>query len=234
MRMRVLLILLVIGLLPALPAQAWWGEKETQDSEKTAVAESKSGTRRYHLNIPDKATEKELLDLFRARRFLDEDVRVLTRLTEHRKKRSASLDKNLKEEFSILPEIRYEYDSDKMIIYKLESESDKSARDKNKSGTKANKSVKRVQPSKKRSLHMKLKNEAEVRRFLGLNGSKSRTGQEIQVFQSTMREHQNKLKKVNDLLANKFELKSGRFYDYDEKTMSLYEITRPQQKSPPK
>ena len=233
MRMRVLLILLVIGLVSALPAQAWW-DKKKQDSEKTATSESKPVTRRYHLSIPDKKTEKELRGLFRARRLLSEDIRVLSRLTEDRKKRFASMEKSLKEEFSILPEIRYEYDSDKKIIYKLVPESDKPALNKSKSGTQPDKSIEKGQGPRKRSMHMKLKSEEQARRFLGLIGSKRRAGQEIQVFQFTLGEQQNKLKRVNDLLAKKFSLKSGRFYDYDEKTMKLYEITRPRQQIPRK
>jgi hypothetical protein len=121
-----------------------------------------------------------------------------------------------------------------MIIYKFVPKSDKSGRDKNNSGTQPKENVKKRQPSKKRSLHMKLKNAEQARRFLGLNGSKRLTGRQIQVFQATMREQQNKLKKLNDLLATKFSLKSGRFYDYDEKAMKLYEITPPSQQSPRK
>lgn len=226
-RMRVLLILLVIGLVPVFPAQAWWGDKENKDSENKPAAESQAVTRRYHLSIPDKATEKELLDLFRSRRLLEGDVRVLTRLIEHRKERLANLEKNLKEEFSILPDMQYEYDADKMTIYKLELD------DKTKTGKQGKKGAKNVQSSRKRSVHMKLKNEEQAKRFLRLNASKRWRGRQVRVLQATMREQQNTLKKANDLLASKFSLKPGRFYDYDEKTMKLYEIIPAKKENPP-
>jgi hypothetical protein len=226
-RVRVLLILLVIGLLPVFPALAFWGDKENKDSENKPAAESQAATRRYHLSIPDKATEKELLDLFRSRRLLDEDVRVLTRLIEQRKARLANLEKNLKEEFSILPDTQYEYDADKMTIYKLASDG------KTKSGTQAKEGTKNTQSSRKRTVHMKLKDEKQAKRFLGLNGSKRWRGREVRVLEATMREQQNNLKKANDLLASKFSLKAGRFYDYDEKTMKLYEIIPAKKENPP-
>ena len=90
MKLRALVILVVIGLLAAMSAQAW-SEQKNQDSGKAAA------TRRYHLSIPDKETEKELLGLLKSRRFLVEDVRVLTRLIQDRKKRFESLGKSLKE-----------------------------------------------------------------------------------------------------------------------------------------
>lgn len=234
----------VIGSWMLAPAYAIWpfdSDKKASSDEPAhkLPATEKSGTRRYHLHIPDKDTEKELLDLFRAQRMESESVRVLNRLDQDRRSRLASLESLLGKEFGIDPKVQYEFEQSEQTIYRMAMTPPstnavvKSAAVA--SGTNAAPVVAAAKTDttrKRAGVHRKLKDQKEVQRFLDLSMAKRRTIQEIQTLGMVFKEEQTKLEKVSNLLSTKFAMKPGKYYDYDRQTMRLYEVDLPQAQTP--
>ena len=60
---------------------------------------------RYHLHIPDEKTEEELVEAFKDKKNLRDEVRVLKRLDKQKRKQYVKLQENLQQIFQIVAKI---------------------------------------------------------------------------------------------------------------------------------
>ncbi len=218
-------------------AQAGWFDFDKKEDKKKPAApamQQNSAIKRYHLTVPDKKTERELMGLIQGRRVLTEDIRVLRRMVQDRKARFAALQKQLKDKYGILPEERYEYDPDNKALLKIiVPKADKKPADPAKADKAELKEVdvdNAVEPKEAKQAELKKEpfrkfTEEEAKNFIEIQTAKSRRGQEIMVFQRTMMEEEVQLKKTSELMSKRFAMKEGKYYDYDAKEMKLYELT---------
>lgn len=210
-------------------APAWWFDSKKDD--KSAPTESQPGERKmlrqYLLHVPDKKTEKELLSLFDSQRRLNEDLRVLNRVYEERKDQYGAIQKGLMDDFGVLPETRYHYDDAKMTLFEIAPRVRTVAVQTNAAAVAKEPAGEAGDPPAgfEQKKHREIKTKDEERRLVGLINSKKRIHDELRALQILIGEKQQSLKNVSDLLNSKFSLKPGRFYDYDPKTMKLYELT---------
>ena len=209
-----LLLIVAVSSCTAPAFAGLFGSKGTNDA---AASGEVRGNRRYILQLPDKKTEKELLDLFQAKKLLGEDVAILTRLEKQRQAKLDSLQDLLQNEYAIERDIRYTYERSENAIYALTFPA---------GSAKSNAAPEKV-------LHKKLDRADDGARFLNLMKAKDNALTESQVLAVIGREKLDEMKKVDDLLSQKFTLKPGHFYNYDDKSMTLYEMMSPSPKGPP-
>lgn len=201
--MKKLCILLALSALLSLPASAGWFGKSDEPKAPAAPA-----NRKYVLQVPDKKTEKELLDLFQAKGILTEDVTVLLRLEKQRVAKLDAVNGILREQFAVEPDLKYAYDAGENAVYALTFKE----------------GVAEGKAAPERVLHRMFDKAEDGLKFVKLMEAKDNAATEAKVFAIVGRERMEELKKVDDLLKNKFNLKTGRLYNYDDKTMTLYEI----------
>lgn len=200
---KALFPLLAAVLVPFACAAGIFGSK----AEEPAAGQPKA-IRKYVLQVPDKKTEKELLDLMRSKNWLTEDVIVLDRLLAERKAKYDNLQGSLQQQYTVERDLQYDYDPSTRSIYALAMPAP---------GAAATAKTERV-------LHKQLKNDKDGQRFQGLYRAREDAVIEIRVLQVIRQERQRELLRVDGLLKSKFQMKTGRFYSYDDKNMVLYEV----------
>lgn len=163
--------------------------------------------RKYLLQVPDKKTEKELLDLMRSKKWLTEDLMVLDRILGQRKAKHDALQGSLGQQYAIERDLKYDYDPASKSIYAMALPAGGVTTDKS-----------------ERVLYKQLKTDQEGQRFQSLYRACEDTSVELRVLQVVARERQQELGRVDGLLKSKFSMKMGRFYNYDDKAMILYEM----------
>lgn len=218
--MKYLSVLVLLGLAFFLPGttQAWpfFGGDKKEAEEGPAT----NATKRYHLLIPDKAAEKELLQLFNAKRVVAAQLQALTLLIEEKRQETKRFDGQLAKAFSVSETGNYRYDPKTRTIY------EQVPKDGGVSATNAAGSAAGMETTVvfEQRVHMQLKDDEQVRQFAGLAAGKRVTQEEIQVFNRVSREKQVEMDQLDKLLKDKFSVSRDRNYWYDVKTMRLYEI----------
>ena len=213
----------------------WPFGSSSSSSRKSEQASHVSGekdavTKKFHMLIPDKKTEQELLRLFTLKRMLDEDIRVLRRLLNDRKAKLDKYQENMRKEFLIVPEAQYEYDDRDRTIYRIDVESNGKGQTNVTSRTglagTEDKRDSSVELKKKRVFHKKL-TEDEEKRFGELVVGRRQLLEQVRALESLLVEQERSLENTTKVLTKTYSLKEGCYYDYDAKTMTLYEIIPP-------
>lgn len=217
--MNPLPLLALRGFLLFLPlaAQAWpffGGDKKESETVSTTNA-----TKRYHLLVPDKAAEKELLQLFNVKRVVAAQLQVLTLLTEEKRREMRKFDDDLARNFSVNDKGSYRFDPKTLTIYEQAPKVSADATNAAALGSGMDSSV-----AMEQRVHMKLKDEAQARQFATLAAAKRITAEELAVFDRVSREKQVEMDRLDRTLKEKFSVSRDRNYWYDTKTMRLYEI----------
>lgn len=214
---RALLVMAVAAVfLAGMTARAsWFGRK----SKESGAATSGEATRRYHLHVPDKATEQELLRLFSWKRTVAAQLLVLQQLANEKQQELASFTKGLEDKFSIGADRNYRFETKTRTIYELVP----------KAGA-ATGQVDTAEPYDQK-VHQELKSEDQVRQYVQLAAGRKLAIEEMRVFQAVLVEKQAELNRVDQALGEKFSISRDRNYEYDSKTMRLYEIVAPEKKS---
>jgi hypothetical protein len=210
------LVLGVVAIfLSAATARAGWFNRK--DKQEGAGGEAGS-TRRYHLHVPDKNTEQELLRLFSWKRTVTVQLQVLQQLASEKQQELATFSKGLKDKFSIEPDRNYDYDSQARTLYEMVP---RAAGATNQAG------------SFDRKTHLELKGEDQVRQYIQLASGRKLAFEEMRVFQAVLVEKQAEMNRVDQTLSEKFSVSRERNYEYDPKTRRLYELVAPEKKSAP-
>lgn len=210
------LILAIATAGPMTPiARAGWFSGRGKASADTVSVET---GRRYHLHVPDKATETELLRLFAWKRTVTTQLQVLQQLASEKQQELATFSKGLTDKFSIDTSRNYHYDPASRTIYELVP----------RAGAAANEAE-----SFDRKLHRELKTEEEARQYMQLAAGRKLALEEMRVFQAVVVEKQAEMNRVDQALSEKFSVSRERNYEYDPKTMRLYELVVPEKKSAP-
>jgi hypothetical protein len=213
-----------------LVGQAWpWSDddkKEETDSPATNI------TKRYHLLVPDKASEKEVLQLFSAKRAVGEESRVLSMLIEEKRREMARFDGELMKTFRVTDKGSYRFDPKTKTLYEQVPKA---------GGTTTTNATDSASPGGglettmvfEQRVHMQLKDDDQVKHFAGLAAGKRLTTEELQVFSRVFREKQVEMDRLDKTLKEKYSVSRDRSYWYDTKTMRLYEIVTPPRRGAP-
>lgn len=175
-------------------------------------------TKRLHLTITDKADEKTLLQLFTAKNGAMEEIRVIRRMGGEKNQEMAQLNQALQGAFQMDPAKNYRYDASAKTIYELVTKPGVNL------ATNAALDEESVEKLFDKKLHRQLATEDEVKQFARLAAAKKMTADQIQSFQLSLREKQMELARIEKTLSEKFSMVSDRNYQYDTRTMKLYEL----------
>jgi hypothetical protein len=184
--------------------------------------ESGSMVRREHLKVRDKDEEAELLRLMRARRIVEEDVRVIQRLLREKELQQDRAESNLLREFDVEPEHVYWYETAAKTLHRLSPVETNAAPAEGK--------------AEERILHTdvpegfeidssyQFHDDQEVQRFAGLAAARQLTAQQQTLLRLLLREKIMTLSAVVKDLQEKFSMSRDRTYEYDVEERMLYEI----------
>lgn len=222
------LVLCGLVMLP-LVGQAWpWSDEaktESPDSPSTNI------TRRYHLLVPDKASEKEVLQLFAAKRAIGEELRVLSMLNEEKRREMARFDGELTTLYGVTDKGSYRFDPKTKTLYEQVPKGGGTTT--NATASANPEGVLETTMVFEQRVHLQLKDDAQVKQFAGLAAGKRLTAEELQVFSRVSREKQVEMDQLDKTLKDKYSVSRDRSYWYDTKTMRLYEILTPPRRGAP-
>jgi hypothetical protein len=218
------LVLLGLVMLP-LVGQAWpWSDEEKTNEQPDPAT---NVTRRYHLLVPDKASEKELMQLFSAKRVLGEELRVLGMLTEEKRREMAKFDNELRKTFGVTDKGNYRFDPKTKTIYEQVPKAGGTSTTTNTTDAANPEGALETTMVFEQRVHMQLKDDAQVKLFAGMAAGKRLTVEELQVFNRVLKEKQVEMDRLDKTLKDKYSVSRDRNYWYDTKTMRLYEIVTP-------
>ncbi len=192
-------------------ATRWWKRPFRRSAEKAPKARVVAQARdlRYHMRIPDKTFEREMLDLFAMRRKNLEQMVFLKELAAEKNQALAELNKRQFESFSMKPDVMYEYDTTNRAIYVLGPVAARR-------GTAA--------ADAKRKLHLQFVKEDQVRLFVTLNTAKNLVLEQIRMLGLMQMEKQAEADRISEALEARFAVRSDRNYLYEPQTMRLNEL----------
>lgn len=172
--------------------------KSKQEDEKP------QSRRKYHMIIPDRETEERLMSLLQRQRLLNEDIKVLNRLISIRIPMLEKIDTVLSSEFYTEGEGKYTLNTENMTIYVIDQETGE------------------------KKEHVKLTDPQRVQRFEELYEQQLKLRIELKVLDRVRREQQRVNEQTKRVLYDEFSIDPERYYFYDNKQMTLYEIEKPQ------
>lgn len=225
MKRRFRWMLYAIVLVPlAVNAFPFFGGDKKGD--ETAAPASTNVTKRYHLLVPDKASEKELLQLFAAKRAIADELRVLGMLQEEKRREIRKFDDALSKNFSVNEKGNYRFDPKTKTLYEQVPKAGGMTTTNTAAAANAEGKIETTMVFEQK-VHMQLKDDEQVRQFAGLAAGKRLTAEELQVFNRVLREKQVEMDRLDKALKDKYSMSRDRNYWYDTKTMRLYEIVPP-------
>ena len=193
-----------------------WG---SDDKDASANAASPTNaTRRYHMRIPDQATEKELLTLFAQKRATSETFLVMRNLTQEKSSELARFEKDLQDKYGMKTDSNYSFDQDKMTLYEVTFKAPAAP-----DPTPAGEAATATQQAEKK-VYRQFKDADEAKQLALLMTGKKLTLEELRVFNLVIREKQMEMDRLNTVLSDKFSMSRDRDYQYEPATMRLYEI----------
>lgn len=196
-----------------LEARAGWFGFGTDDTP-APPATNTNVSRRYHMLVPDRAMEKELLTLFGQKRGIAETILVMRSLTAEKTQEIARFDKELLEKFGMKADLNYSFDPKAMTISEVTFKAPPANGEAAPAG----------EPQINKKLHRQVKDADEAKALAIAMTAKKLTLDELRVFAMVIKEKQLEIERVNNVLAQKFSMSRDRDYQYDANTMRLYEI----------
>jgi hypothetical protein len=215
--MRNRMLAMVVLLIPALTWAGWFGGDKTESKPATTAQ-----ARRYVLKVPNKASERDLVQLIGFKQNLIEEMIVMARLTEEKQTQLQEFQKALLGAFEMNPVTNYQYDPKTKTIYELSPSASGAATSPPPRGATT------LPPAGfTRRLHLQLTTDQQIQQFLRMTAGKKLVQDEMKVFASVIREKQVQLESVGNLLSQKFAISKDRNYEYDPTTMRLYDLGAP-------
>ena len=219
-----LLVLSGLVMLPMIGQASWFGGGNKK--EEASEASPTNVTKRYHLLIPNKASEKELLQLFSVKRALSDELRVLSMLTEEKRREAAKFDAELQKTFGVSDKGNYRFDPKTRTLYEQVQKEGGVTTTNVATAAGAGGTLETTMVFEQR-VHMQLKDDTQVKQFASLAAGKRITMEELQVFGRVTREKQVEMDRLDEVLKDKYSVSRDRNYWYDNKTLRLYELVMP-------
>lgn len=207
-RLHIPILVAACLLTAALPSRALLGFGKDDEGER-----EERGSRRYVLRVPDRKAEKDLLDLLGARKRILEDMVVLRRLVAEKKGELDQFRRGLVGLFGFRPDGSYDYDPATRTLYEV------------------TRSASNAPPEKTKM--KELRSDEEARQLLRLLAGQRVALEEVRVFEAVAREKAAELERVERVLSGRFSMVRGRNYEYDPKTMRLFDVTPAPSNAPP-
>ncbi|MFH0908677.1 MAG: hypothetical protein V1929_07940 [bacterium] len=214
-------------LLFAVGADAGWFSGSKDKTQRNVVmppnqtgkaqptsASGRALMRRAHLHFDDAKAEQEFLAITSAKRRVQEDFQVITRLLQEKNLEVEKFTRDLESEFNINPDANYHYDDDAATIYEL-------TRNASVAGD-----AETLDPEKDfdRKEHLKLDTEDRKTRFLRLVASKKLSSDEINILRLLQNEKEIEASNIQQQLVARYAITSDREYRYEKSTRTLYEL----------
>jgi hypothetical protein len=201
-----------------LPPKDAKAKAQPAKAEAAAQGGSNASTqmvRRAHLHFDDAAAEDDFLRYSGARRRVQEDLTVITRLMQEKKMELERFSNDLSLEFAISPEGNYQYDDQTDVIYELVRKP---------SADGATNAVADFEKDFDKQEHMKLDDQEKRTRFLRLVASKKLSGEELQILQLLQNEKDIEATTLQQQLVARYAISNDREYRYERSTRTLYEL----------
>ena len=214
--------LLGLGLAGTGAQAGLFGGKEPE--KPAATASPTNVSKRYFLRIQDKATEKELLDLFKDKAIVESEIRAMRMIGEEKKQELGLIDKNLFEQFAMKSDAQYHYDPDTKTVYLLVPKS--GAGGTNHAAAASMNSLSNYE----QRVHFQFKSDDQIRTFARLAQRKLLIQQVGGTLGYLLQEKGEQLDRIASMLSEKFAMSRDREYEYDTKSMCLFEVIRVPQK----
>lgn len=156
------------------------------------------------MRLPDKEQERELLGHFARKQSCMQQIAVMEQLMAEKQLELAEFNKRQEREFSMKADALYEYDAASRTIFALPSQGRAS-----------------------RTLHLQLVNDTQAARFAALNAGKQLVLDGLRVLNLLVAEKRMEIGRVDEQLKTRFSIRTDRNYQYEPKTMRLYELPLP-------
>ena len=233
----VLLAVTMVAALSVLQADAgWFGgskEKKKEDvvmppkqagkapaAKAPAPVENATNTagralmRRAHVHFDDAKAEQEFLALTSAKRRVQEDHQVVTRLMQEKTMEAEKFTRDLETEFGIDASVNYNYDDETKTIYELVK----------KASVPADAVTLDAEEDFEKKEHMKLESDEKKTRFMRLVASKKLSGDEINVLRLIQNEKEIEASNIQQQLVSRYAISNDREYRYEKSSRTLYEL----------
>lgn len=226
------LVLFGMVMMPLI-GQAWPFSSDDKKPAEESDAATTNITKRYHLLVPDKASEKELMQLFSAKRGVGDELRVLSMLGEEKRREMARFDGELMKTFGVTDKGNYRFDPKTKTIYEQVPKAGGTTTTTNMTDAASATGALETTMVFEQRVHKQLKDDEQTKQFAGLAAGKRMTAEELQVFNRVLREKQVEMDRLDKTLKEKYSVSRDRSYWYDTKTMRLYEIVTPPRRGAP-
>jgi len=232
------MVLAMIAALSVSQADAGWfgGSKEKKKEDvvmppkqagkapaaKAAAAPVTSATntagralmRRAHVHFDDAKAEQEFLALTSAKRRVQEDYQVVTRLMQEKTMEAEKFTRDLETEFGIDSSVNYNYDDETMTIYEMVK----------KASVPADAVALDAEKDFDKKEHMKLESDEKKARFMRLVASKKLSSDEINILRLIQNEKEIEASNIQQQLVSRYAISNDREYRYEKSTRTLYEL----------
>ena len=184
--------------------------------DRPAAAAPPALYRRPHVSIQDSETERILVQLAQTRSLREEEIKVLTRLSEEKTNELGRMNERLQQRFGIRPEENYQFDQASRTLFKLTVKEGIDAETAVAQGAAADEVFDKTS-------HMTLRDEAAETDFVRLVSAKKITASELQVLGLLLKEKRIELSKVHASLEERFAISPEKHYEYDAEAHTLFE-----------
>lgn len=223
-------ILLIVAMLLAgavIPSRAFWfGSSDEKDTDPTnKVSDNSSSRELLHRVITSKQDETDLINLLRTRHGVAQEIIVLARLTQEKRRERAQFNRDLAADFRIHPKRNYYYESDTLTLYELVPATNRTAAAEQSSpAAESTQTQGDSRTSMDKRVHRRLSDREQGQTFVKLTNARQLVTQELRVFALVLKEKRAEMKKIADRLRKRFDMSPNLRYRYDKATMRLYEL----------
>lgn len=188
-----------------------------------AMVSTSTATRilaRPHMRLTGEQEEKQLMTFINARRRAQEDFVVVTRLMEEKQLEIQTFNQQMKELFGVDPDLNYQFDAEKGMIFELIKKSTLTEEQKKQTAVNAD----QLKDFYDFNPHRRLADEQEKTRFMRLAAGKQLAAEQIRMLSLLQNEKEIENTTVHDEMARRYSISIDREYRYDNDSKTLFEL----------
>ena len=175
---------------------------------------------RPHMRFTEGDEEKQLMTFINARRRAQEDFVVVSRLMEEKKLEVQTFNQQMKELFGVDPDLNYQFDADKGMIFELVMKTTLTEEQKKQPSVNAE----QLKDFYDFNPHRRLADEQEKTRFMRLAAGKQLATEQIRMLSLLQNEKEIENTTLHEEMARRYSISIDREYRYDNDSKTLFEL----------
>lgn len=207
-----------------MPPSGGVGASSAMISPATASTVSTSAATRIlarpHMRFTEGEEEKQLLTFINARRRAQEDFVVVSRLIEEKQLEIQTFNQQMNELFGVDPDLNYQFDADKGMIFELVKKSTLTEEQKKQTSVNAD----QLKDFYDFNPHRRLADDQEKTRFMRLAAGKQLAAEQIRMLSLLQNEKEIENTTVHEEMARRYSISIDREYRYDNDSKTLFEF----------